>query len=102
MHYRIPCACYKPVLRCFRFLLASGSLFNDAGKITDIIQRRLPLKGVNEMCHAFRIRRLSSMLMCITVYITTLSFVLSDWGKPQNKETVNMATVTFLTQVNFS
>ena len=35
------------------------------------------------------------MLMCITVYITILSFVLNDWGKPQNKETVNMAFFFF-------
>jgi len=43
------------------------------------------------------------MLIFITVYITTLSFVLTDWGKTQNKEAVNMATDTFVTtHVHFS
>ena len=41
------------------------------------------------------------MPMCITVYVTDLSFVLSDWGKLQNKETFNMATDKFLIQVHF-
>jgi len=41
------------------------------------------------------------MPMCITVYVTTLSFVLSDWGKLQNKETFNMAIDKFLIQVHF-